>query len=666
MPGKGTSLISVSGLAAVLTAVFGSIFTIVRAVTWFRRGEGDLRRRLRVPVLMIAGGAVAAFLLLELALLVDDFSIEYVAEHHSRSTPLIFAVATAWAALEGSIVLWGLVLAGYVFTVHRKLTSSDRLGAAAMVVLGGVSLFFFIVIATIANPFAAVFPIPLDGPGPNTLLQNNILMAVHPPLLYLGYVGFTVPFAFAIGALVLGEQGTVWLKRTHRWSLVAWSFLSAGIVAGAWWSYSVLGWGGYWAWDPVENASFLPWLVGTAFIHSALVQMRRGMLQAWNVILVIATFSLTILGTFLTRSGVVASVHSFTQSSIGPTLLAFLLLVVVGSLTLFATRAHLVAAAPRLDSFVSREGSFLANNLLLTLFAFVVLTGTLFPLVVEAFSGDQVSVGRPFFDRLAIPISFALLLILGVGPVTPWRVADPSILWERIRIPFWSALGAGVIAVGLGQRVPYVVLVLMLAVFIVAVIVRLLLVTANAAAKKSGLGMARSVLRVTTGDPGFWGGQISHIGVAVLALAMAVSANLVVRENLTIPTGESVVFASHDLEYVGPFINEEPNRGVFGAEIVVSRNGRTMAELTPRFHVYPNQVQPVVTPSIWVSPRFDMYLTPLAISSEQVRVTAFYYPAISYLWVGGFLVAFGGVWALFARRGARSTEASGERVGQRV
>ncbi|MBT8198424.1 MAG: cytochrome c biogenesis protein CcsA, partial [Acidimicrobiia bacterium] len=313
-------MIGFVGILAVWAAIIGSVWLTTEAVSTARRQAPDIAR-LRAPALTILVGAVVAFLALEIGLLTHDFSLSYVADNSSTDTPFIFLLASGWAALEGSIVLWGLVLAGFTWIVLQRAGASDGLAAGALAVLGMVSIFWFGVMGTIANPFevctaaadvgcaadswapwsAAVAPI--DGRGPNPLLQNHILMAIHPPLLYFGYVGLTVPFAFAMSALARREQGTVWLDRTHRWSLIAWAFLTAGILLGAWWSYEVLGWGGYWAWDPVENAAFLPWLIATAFIHSAVVQRRRGMLQAWNYTLVISMFLLTILGTFLTRSG---------------------------------------------------------------------------------------------------------------------------------------------------------------------------------------------------------------------------------------------------------------------------------------------------------------------------------------------------------------------------
>jgi len=315
-----------------------------------------------------------------------------------------------------------------------------------------VCLFFFGLLAGPANPFKSFSPpVGYDGPGPNPLLQNNPLMAFHPPMLYLGYVGFTVPFAFAIAALVTGRVGEGWLVETRRWTLVAWGFLTVGIVLGSWWSYEVLGWGGYWAWDPVENASFLPWLTGTAYLHSVMVQERRGMLRVWNLSLLCATFSLTILGTFITRSGVLDSVHAFTESGIGPAILGFFALTVGVTIGLIAWRGDRLRSPGRIDSPISREGAFLANNLLFAAFAFVVLLGTVFPLLVEAVSDKRVSVGVPYFNRMTMPVGIALLFLMAVAPVLPWRKASGELLRHRLLWPAWIGTLSVVVAVLLGQ-----------------------------------------------------------------------------------------------------------------------------------------------------------------------------------------------------------------------
>jgi cytochrome c-type biogenesis protein CcmF len=645
-------VIAFLGYGGILVALGSAVWLAVQGLRAQRDPQRVGRLQLSGPVVGLLGGAAVAMAALEMGLLADDFSIEYVARHHARATPLLYTIATGWAALEGSIVLWGLVLAGYTYVVYRRVEDGDRLGTGALAVMAMVAVFFFALMATVANPFRLLEVAPPDGPGPNPLLQNHILMAIHPPILYLGFVGFTVPFAFAISALLMGDDRGRWLHRTRRAALVAWTFLTAGIALGAWWSYEVLGWGGFWAWDPVENASFIPWLVGTAFIHSSVVQTRRGMLQAWNVALVISTFALTILGTFLTRSGVVASVHSFTQSLIGPLFLAFLLVVVVGSFGLFALRAHLVVSSPRLESLAGREGVFLFNNLLLAVFAFTVLTGTIYPILVEAWSGAQLSVGRPFFDRTAVPLSFALLLAMGVGPVTPYGRARPEVVWERVRTPLRIALGAGAVLVLAGVRVPYVVLTVMLATFVVATLGRALWVAS-----------ARSpVLRVLRSDPGYWGGQISHVGVVLVAVAIALSGNLASRETATLAPGQSTSFAGYRLTYQAPFFRQEPNRAVTGARVELQRGGRVVAVLEPRFNEYPSQVQPVSTPAVHTDWRGDVYLSLRSFSSEQVTFSLHAFPLMYLLWTGGLIAAAGGAWGWLGGRRERAPAPELERV----
>jgi len=624
-------VIALAGYTGVIIALASAVALVVTGVRCYL-ADGTPSVSMRLPIIGLVVGAVLAMGALELALITNDFSIEYVARNHSRGTPLLFTVAGAWSALAGSIVLWGLILAGYTAWVWRRITGRDTVGAAALAIMGVVAIFFFGLMATAANPFHTLAQVPADGLGSNPLLQNHILMAFHPPVLYLGYVGMTVPFAFAIAALIAGDGTTQWLERTRRWTLVAWSFLSLGIVLGAWWSYEVLGWGGFWGWDPVENASFLPWLTATAFIHSAVVQRRRGMLQAWNVALIIGTFSLTILGTFLTRSGVVASVHSFTQSAVGPALLAFLLIVVVGGFGLFAMRGHLVASTPRLDSLASREGVFLLNNLLLTLFAFVVLVGTIYPMVLEAFTGDRVSVGAPWFDRSAIPIGLVLLLAMGVGPLAPYRIARPSVLWRRVRFPLQVAAVASALAVVAGLRPITVLITVALAAFVIAGIVR----HAHEVVRARPGGYLGEMARLAGSDPGYWGGMIAHVGVALVAVAVAFSGSFGVRQEITLTVGQSAFFEGYTLTYLSPFLREEPNRTVVGATIELSRGGRVLGTLEPRLNQYPNQVQAIPTPSVRTGLREDVYLSLVRIEpgSATVTVDAFRFPLMWLLWLG--------------------------------
>ncbi|MEZ5140115.1 MAG: cytochrome c-type biogenesis CcmF C-terminal domain-containing protein [Acidimicrobiales bacterium] len=346
------------------------------------------------------------------------------------------------------------MLSGYTVAVALKFRRrlSDHLVGWAMLTMFVVTLFFFGLMLGPANPFHTLANVPADGPGPNPLLQNHPLMAFHPPMLYLGYVGFTVPFAFAIAALVTGRLGEGWLVETRRWTLFAWAFLTVGIILGAWWSHEVLGWGGYWAWDPVENASFLPWLTGTAFIHSVMVQERRGMLRVWNLSLLCATFALTILGTFLTRSGVLDSVHAFSDSGIGPLLLGFFALIVAVTVGLVAWRGDRLRSPARIDSPASREGAFLLNNVVFAAFVLVVLLGTVFPLIAEALDDDRVTVGVPYFERMTMPIGLVLLFLMAIAPVLPWRKASAETLQTRLLWPGWVGAGVLVFAVVAGAR----------------------------------------------------------------------------------------------------------------------------------------------------------------------------------------------------------------------
>ncbi len=666
-------MFSLVGTAAIVAGVLAAVWLMVRGVAGARSDEAAATVDAVTPAKVLFGAAVAAFVTLEAAILANDFTVVYVANHHSVTTPFPFDIATGWAALEGSIVLWGLVLGGFTWMVARDHRSKrDRLSSGALVVMGFVALFFFGVMSTIANPFETCVeagttscvessPIPLvgaeapaDGTGPNALLQNHILMAVHPPLLYLGYVGLTVPFAYAMSALAIGLPGAEWLRRSKRWTSVAWSFLSLGIVLGSWWAYEVLSWGGYWAWDPVENASLMPWLVATAFLHSALVQERRGMLQAWNFVLVISAFALTILGTFLTRSGTVQSVHSFTQGPMGPVLLGFLVVVLAGSFALFAARANEVAQPSRLEALSSREGSFLLNNLLLTVYAAVVIVGTLYPIFLEAFTGDRVQVGPPFFNRLAVPLGFALLLAMGVGPVMPWRVAKPELVWRRIHGPLQVALAAGAITVVTVSRVGWVVLAVVASTFLIAVVVRHAFVQAHAAADKKGTGLGLELRRLFSADAGYWGGQVSHVGVALVTLGLAFAGNLAAHTEVTLAPGESVDFDGYTLTYEAPFTTAETNRNVVGARIDVLRSGEVVTTLEPRLNQFSNASSLIATPAVHTTIGGDLYLTLRTVPEPEITLSLDSSPLMWTVWLGGLLAGAGGFVAARGRRRRRS------------
>jgi cytochrome c-type biogenesis protein CcmF len=606
---------------------------------WLRRG----------PLVAFAS-LVAAFGVLQYALLTDDFTVRYVAQHHRRATPTLFTVTSAWAGLEGSLLLWALVIGLYLFVASRRVARApgDRLGAGALVVMGVVAGFFTTLVLVVAPTFSAAPAGLRDGNGANPLLQDNMLMAIHPPLLYLGYVGFMVPFAFALSALALRERGPRWVLRTQTWAVVAWAFLTAGIVIGGWWSYDVLGWGGYWAWDPVENASFLPWLAGTAYLHSAVMQARRGMLPAWSVGLIVSSFLFTLLGTFLARSGVIASVHAFSQSSLGPVLLVFLLAVTAVVVWLFVTRLRDVVTGPPLQSLASREGVFLLNNLLLATFAVVVLVGTTYPIVVEAISDDRISVGRPFFDVFAVWITLALLLAMCVGVVMPYRRASLRTLWEHQRLPVQCGLGfAALLVVVAGLRAPYVIVVAALSGTIVATAWRELVLAVRGRTDHRGRRVAAAA--ALRAKPGFWGGQLAHVGLAIVTLGIAASSNLAERSTVTLQPGQTATASGFEITYLQPTAGRTSSYTARGALLRLSRNGDTTT-VEPAFHQYPNQREPIGQPAVWTTPGGDdAYVALLGLDDAGVTLHLYRYPWMLLVWVGGLTMAAGGALGLLLR-----------------
>ncbi len=589
---------------------------------------------------LVLGGAVLATVAMEMALVGHDFSLQYVADNGSRSTPLLYTVASLWGALEGSIILWTLVLAGFLAAVVRRFAdrAGDPLVAWATLTMFAVAAFFFALMLGPADPFTLAATVVADGPGPNPLLQNHPLMAIHPPMLYLGYVGFTVPFAFAIAALVTGRVGEGWLAATRRWTLVAWGFLTAGIILGSWWSYEVLGWGGFWAWDPVENASFLPWLTGTAYLHSVMIQQRRGMLRVWNLSLLIATFSLTILGTFLTRSGVLDSVHSFTESPIGPWLLGLFAVTVAVSLGLIGWRGDRLRAPGSIDSPVSREGAFLANNVVFAAFAFVVLLGTVFPLLVEAINDDRISVGTPYFNRMTMPLGMMLLFLMAVAPVLPWRKASGELLRTRLQWPAWAGTAAVVAAVLVGARGVAPLLAFGLGAFAATAALRQLMLAVQASRRRG-----ESPLRGLVGRSN--GGMVVHVGVVLVAVAFTAASSYASSDQFRLEPGESATLAGRTVTYEG--MNEPVQSGqktTFSARVRV--DGGQVYE--PALNTFPNASQTIGTPSVNTGLVEDLYLTLVAgpeTPDEAAVIGVIVQPLVVWLWIGGGMMAAGTILA---------------------
>ncbi len=599
----------------------------------------------------VGAGVVLAVFAMEHALLTHDFSLVYVANNNSRQTPLLYDITGMWSALQGSILLWVLVLTGYLGLLAWRFRrrAADRLVAWALLTGLGAAVFFFGLMAGPANPFVTVAgSVPANGLGPNPLLQDNVLIAFHPVFLYLGYVGFTVPFCFAVAALVTGRVGEGWLIATRRWTVIAWAFLTVGIVMGAWWSYQVLGWGGFWAWDPVENAALLPWLCATAYLHSVMVQERRGLLRVWNLSLLIATYSLTILGTFLTRSGVIVSVHSFSDSGIGPLLLGYFGLVVAAGVGLIAWRGDRLHSPGSIDSPVSREGAFLVNNLLFAAFAAVVLIGTVFPLFVQALRHEEISVGTPYYDSVAVPIGIALLFFMAVAPVLPWRAASAGLLRSRLAVPAWIGVlvVVGCVLGGVRGLTP-------LAAFGLAGVAGgsalRQLALAVRGARRSGAGAWRGLVGRANG------GMIVHLGVVLVACGLAAATSFGHRWTVTLRPGQSVVSYGHRIELRSASHFTAPNRNGVVASVVVDG-----AVLRPAISNFPGQ-EGIGTPGIDSSFfHGDMYVTLDSASPTgkgPITIGVVQQPMVMWLWVGGFVIACGALLsAVPSRRRRRGTE----------
>ncbi len=653
---------AVAGTAAVALGLAAAVLGMATLALGLKRGDPRLLKGGQRYVWIVLAGAVLAAAAMQLALLTHDFSLNYVARNGSRSTPLLYTITGMWSALEGSILLWALVLAGYLALMarHFRDRATDPIVAWATLVGLAVAAFFFILMAGPANPFKLVSgPVPTDGPGPNPLLQNHPLVAFHPPMLYLGYVGFTIPFAFALAALVTGRLGEGWLVETRRWTLFAWGFLTAGVILGAWWSYEVLGWGGYWAWDPVENASLLPWLTATAYLHSVMVQERRAMLRVWNLSLLVATFSLTILGTFLTRSGVLDSVHAFSESAVGPMILGFFAVIVAVSIALIGWRGDRLRSPGAIDSPVSREGAFLANNLGFAAFTFVVLLGTVFPLIAEALNGERLSVGEPYFNRMTAPIGLTLLFLMAVAPALPWRKASTEVLHRRLAIPAWiaTAVVAGLVAAGV--RGLGALLAFGLGTFAAATAARHLALSVRHA-RRTGRGRLRALTGRTNG------GMVVHIGVVVVAAAFAASSSFSEGREYRLAPGQSASLSGHTVTYLDTSTVQEANKTVTRARVRIDGG----PVYTPALNQFPFATQAIGTPSVKTGLFEDVYLTlvaPPAPGSDTAVIGVRVQPLIVWLWIGGGIMALGTALAAWpagrrSRRGAPPAGAPSEQT----
>jgi len=641
-------VIRLLGLSASARSLGLALYGAAAAFWGVRTRNETLVASARAAAYAIFGLMLAANVGMIYALLTHDFSISYVAQVGSRSTPLWVTIVSLWSSLEGSILFWGLILAGFTAAVvylHRH-RNNDLFPVATGVMLL-VGAFFYMLLVGPANPFHAVFPVPSDGPGPNPLLQNHWLMAVHPPLLYLGYVGMVVPFGFAIAALLTRQTEGDWLQVTRRWTLTAWVFLSLAIVAGMWWSYEVLGWGGYWAWDPVENASFLPWLTATAFIHSTMVQERRGMLKVWNVSLIISTFVLTILGTFLTRSGILSSVHAFAEGPIGYWFLGFIAVTLLASVAVIAGRSEELKTTGRLEAAASRDTVFLLNNLVLAAFTFTVLLGTLFPLVAEAARGVRVTVGEPFFNRMTLPLAVMLIFLVGVGPVLPWGKAN-SKHYRRFIVPGIIGGLVMVLWLAVGGRNILGILGIAFAGFAIASNAGEFVHGVRARMKSLGENPATALRRLIGNNPRRFGGYTAHLGILLICVGIIASSSFTIDEEFTLQKGQAAQVGDYQVRFDDIWGSDEPRRFSITAQMAILKGGEQIGVLYPSLNYYQMSDQPIGTPAVRTRPHEDLYITLMAFeqSGESITIRALVEPLVGWIWVGSLVLGAGALLAL--------------------
>jgi cytochrome c-type biogenesis protein CcmF len=652
------------GSFALLLALALSAYSFLAGfVALARKGPGSDRLG---ETARRAGIATFALVLLAAAVLVlaafqNDFSIAYIFHHSNRDLPAPYKFATLWSGQEGSLLFWSLLLAAYGLVLRLRYKVDTRLFAYASVVIAGVQIFFLLLLNFAAHPFALMQgTLPADGAGLNPLLQYPE-MVIHPPMLYLGYVGFTVPFAFALGALAMRYPGEKWIHITRRWTMVTWGFLTCGIFLGMHWAYKVLGWGGYWGWDPVENASLMPWLTGTAFLHSVMMQEKRGMLKVWNMWLIFATFGLSIFGTFLTRSGVISSVHAFAESSIGNWFVTFLIIIfAVCVFFFFKNRSHL-RTEHKLESLVSRESSFLFNNLLLLVACFTVLWGTLFPILSEWVEGHKVTVGPPFFNRVNVPVALLLLLLTAVGPLLAWRRTS----LESIKRNFlWPSVGA--LAIGLFLMLTpaswgsvfgmkpwkdmsyfYSLMTIMLATLVALTILLEFVRGGRVISRHTGQNLFSSIVQLGHRNTRRYGGYIVHFGVIVVMIGLAGSAFNQDKE-MEMGFGDRMNIGGYTLVCRSFTQDDNPNYGSEWAVLDVFRGGKQITTMYPERRFYKASQQTATMVADRSTPKEDLYVVYEGQNQDTGRpvIKAHLNPLVMWIWIGVWIMIVGTALAL--------------------
>jgi cytochrome c-type biogenesis protein CcmF len=629
------------------------LFAVVAAAAFIaagRTGRRDLSEAGKRAVLATFGFTVLATMSLITALLAHDFSVNYVANYTSRSLSVPYTISALWGGMEGSLLFWTTLLTGFsALAIYKAPARNSRLVGAAGAVLMGIAAFFLFIVAFPGNPFAAVAgEVPADGNGLNPLLQSPG-MIIHPPLLYTGFVGFSIPFAFAIGALFTKRLDDSWFTATRQWTLFAWTALSIGIVLGGAWAYTELGWGGYWAWDPVENASFMPWLTATAFLHSVVIQEKRRMLKVWNVTLIVLTYGFAVFGTFLTRSGLLSSIHTFSEGPIGKYFLPFLALLLVGGLGMVAYRLDALRSENRLDSLVSRESAFIANNVLFVAAAFTVLWGTIYPIIAELSSGIRLSVGPPFFNAIFTPIGLAIIGLTGIGPLISWRRMSKGAFWRLVRLPLVAGGSTAAVLGLLGVSSTGALLSFGLCAFTATAIIGEFVRGSRVYRRRYEVGVLPSLQQTIRRNRRRYGGYIVHLGVLLIVIGFAGNAFKVERRADMSP-GDSLDIGAYTLTYEGMRTGGTPEKDIFEAQVAVARGENQIGVMRPQRNLHLAQGQWQSEVAIRTNPIEDLYVVVTGFDTDESAVIrSFVNPLTWWIWVGA-AVMLGGMLIIMSGR----------------
>jgi cytochrome c-type biogenesis protein CcmF len=636
------------GSLCLLIALAASGWAILASYNGWKSRSGELILSGERALYATWGLVFLAVFALEYCIFTNQFDLEYVASYSNRTLDPVYKLSALWAGQSGSILFWLFILvscSALVLLLNRR--RNRALMPIVSATMASVSMFFLLLVNFMTRPFVRLSFTPIDGNGMNPQLQNPF-MAIHPPCLYLGYVGLTVPFAFALAALVTGRLDDTWFRTTRRFTILSWFILGAGILLGAWWAYVELGWGGYWAWDPVENASLIPWLTCTAFLHSVMIEERKKMLRVWNLSLVIMSFLLAILGTFITRSGIISSVHSFTKSDIGPMFAGFLGICTLVSIGLLLYRLPMLKSEARLDSFVSRESSFLFNNLLLVGAAFAVLWGTIFPIISEAVRGVKITVGPPFFNEVTIPITLGLITLCGVCPLIPWRRASPRRLFSKMQGPIWVLIASLVAQVLFGLRDVYAIVSFGLCVFVIATTLSEFYWGTRARRKATGESPVSAFLSLVDRNKRRYGGFVVHLGFILIIVGITGSSVFKQEATATLARGESFSIGPYRLLFEDIDRRDTPNYEFHGARLAVFRGEKPAGTLIPGQNFYPAGENPSTEVDILHTLREDLYLIFIGLDPHEGRVTlkAYLNPLLNWIWIGGGVLVLGSWFAM--------------------